>query len=104
MKHLAVMLATWLVGASAALAQPNTPLTKLRVAYDGFSMTSAPMIYADKLGIFRQFGLDAAPAFVEGGSTLTQAVVGRSGDIEQSGYTPATAAGVQGCAIESHGG
>jgi len=104
MKHLAVMLATWLVGASAALAQPNTPLTKLRVAYDGFSMTSAPMIYADKLGIFRQFGLDVAPAFVEGGSTLTQAVVGGSVDITQNGYTPATAAAVQGADIVFIGG
>jgi ABC-type nitrate/sulfonate/bicarbonate transport system substrate-binding protein len=104
MKHLAVMLATWLVGASAALAQPNTPLTKLRVAYDGFSMTSAPMIYADKLGIFRQFGLDVAPAFVEGGSTLTQAVVGGSVDIAQNGYTPATAAAVQGADIVFIGG
>lgn len=104
MKHLAVMLAIWLVGASAALAQPNTPLTKLRVAYDGFSMTSAPMIYADKLGIFRQFGLDVAPAFVEGGSTLTQAVVGGSVDIAQNGYTPATAAAVQGADIVFIGG
>src|SRR5262245_34446439 len=104
MKHLAVMLATWLVGASAALAQPNTPLTKLRVAYDGFSMTSAPMIYADRHGIFRRFGLDVSPVFVEGGSTLTQAVVGGSVDIAQNGYTPAAAAAVQGADVVFIGG
>src|SRR5262249_43775219 len=78
--------------------------TRLRVAFDGFSMTSAPMIYADKKGIFKRFGLDVAPVFVEGGSTLTQAVVGGSVDIAQNGYTPATAAAVQGADIVFIGG
>ena len=74
MKRLALAVAGCALTATAAMAQ--APLTKVRVAYDGFSMTSAPMIYADKQGIFKKFGLDAAPVFVEGGSTLTQAVVG----------------------------
>jgi len=88
----------------AALAQSTAPLTKVRVAYDGLSMTSAPMIYADKAGIFRQFGLEVAPSFVEGGSTLTQAVVGGSVDIAQNGYTPATAAAAQGADVVFIGG
>ena len=84
MKRLA--LAGCLLAAASAFAQPvQAPLTKVRVAYDGFSMTSAPMIYADKHGIFRRFGLDVTPTFVEGGSTLTQAVVGGSVDIAQNG-------------------
>src|SRR5215472_13985752 len=91
---LAAMLACLVLTPGAALPQTG-PLTKLRVAYDGFSMTSAPMAYADKTGLFRQFGLDVAPAFVEGGSTLTQAVVGGSVDVAQNGYTPAAAAAVQ---------
>jgi NitT/TauT family transport system substrate-binding protein len=104
MARLVAMLAWWLLGAGAATAQTNSALSKVRVAYDGFSMTSAPMIYADKLGMFKQFGLDVTPTFVEGGSTLTQAVVGGSVDIAQNGYTPAASAAVQGADIVFIGG
>ena len=88
--------------ASAAAAQES--LTKVRVAYDGFSMTSGPLVYADKQGLFRKFGLEVAPIFVDGGSMLTQAVVGGSIDIAQNGYTPALSAAVQGADIVIIGG
>ena len=78
--------------------------TKVRIAYDGFSMTSGPLIYADKQGIFKKFGLDVTPIFVDGGSMLTQAVVGGSVDIAQNGYTPALSAAVQGADIVIIGG
>jgi ABC-type nitrate/sulfonate/bicarbonate transport system substrate-binding protein len=96
------MLAIGIVLASPAAAQ-QSPI-KLRVAYDGFSMTSGPLIYADKQGIFRKFGLDIAPIFIDGGSMLTQAVVGGSVDIAQNGYTPALSAAVQGADIVIIGG
>jgi NitT/TauT family transport system substrate-binding protein len=95
------MLAIGIVLASPAAAQSPT---KLRVAYDGFSMTSGPLIYADKQGIFRKFGLDISPIFIDGGSMLTQAVVGGSVDIAQNGYTPALSAAVQGADIVIIGG
>jgi NitT/TauT family transport system substrate-binding protein len=79
-------------------------LIKLRVAYDGFSMTSAPLMYGKEHGIFKSFGLDVNPAFVEGGSLLTQAVVGGSVDIAQNGYTPAAGAAVNGADIVFIGG
>ncbi|MCC6890350.1 MAG: ABC transporter substrate-binding protein [Hyphomicrobiales bacterium] len=79
-------------------------LTKVRVAYDGFSMTSGPLIYAEKQGLFKKFGLDITPVFVEAGSTLTSAVVGGSVDIAQNGYTPAMSAGVAGANIVIIGG
>jgi NitT/TauT family transport system substrate-binding protein len=97
-----ILLALAAVLATPAAAQET--LTKVRVAYDGFSMTSAPMIYADKQGLFKKFGLDVTPTFVEGGSMLTQAVVGGSIDIAQNGYTPAAAAAVQGADIVFIGG
>ena len=97
-----LMLAVGVVLASPATAQQGP--TKLRVAYDGFSMTSGPLIYADKQGIFKTFGLDVAPIFVDGGSMLTQAVVGGSVDIAQNGYTPALSAAVQGADIVIVGG
>ena len=74
------------------------------MAYDGFSMTSGPLIYADKQGIFKKLGLDIAPIFIDGGSMLTQAVVGGSVDIAQNGYTPALSAAVQGADIVIIGG
>jgi len=92
-----------LVGSAQSAAQAQS-LTKLRVAYDGYSMTSAPLYYAGHEGIFRKFGLDVKPAFVEGGSLLTQAVVGGSIDIAQNGYTPAVGAAIQGADIVIIGG
>lgn len=101
MKCLSVVLTSMLLTASA-MAQ--TQLTKVRIAYDGFSMTSGPMIYADKQGIFKRFGLDITPTFVAGGSVLTQSVVGGSVDIAQNGYTPAIAAAAHGADIVIIGG
>src|SRR5215831_3341401 len=92
------------IGAALAINASAQSLTKLRVAYDGYSMTSAPLYYAEHEGIFRKFGLDVKPAFVEGGSLLTQAVVGGSIDIAQNGYTPALGAAVQGADIVIIGG
>src|SRR5215471_7506694 len=92
-----------LVGSAQSAAQAET-LTKLRVAFDGYSMTSAPLQYAVQQGIFKKFGLEVKPAFVEGGSLLTQAVVGGSVDIAQNGYTPAAGAAVQGADIVFIGG
>jgi NitT/TauT family transport system substrate-binding protein len=96
---LAIVLST--VTVTAASAQQ---LTKVRVAFDGFSMTSGPLNYADKQGIFKKFGLDVQPLFVEGGSTLTTAVIGGSVDIAQNGYTPAAGAVVEGAPIVIIGG
>jgi NitT/TauT family transport system substrate-binding protein len=86
---------------SAAQAES---LTKVRVAYDGFSMTTGPMYYATQKGLFKKFGLDVTPTYVQGGSTLTQAVVGGSVDIAQNGYTPAISAAIQGADIVLIGG
>src|SRR5690349_1146376 len=95
-----------LAALTAALAMPARAesLAKLRVAFDGFSMTSAPLHYADQQGIFKTFGLDVTPVFVEGGSLLTKAVVGGSVDIAQNGYTPAAGAAVQGADLVFIGG
>jgi NitT/TauT family transport system substrate-binding protein len=101
MKRLSLVLISAMLAAAAAA---QTELTKVRVAFDGFSMTSGPLIYADKQGILKRFGLDTTPTFVEGGSMLTQAVVGGSLDIAQNGYTPALAAAVQGADIVIIGG
>lgn len=87
-----------------ASAAPAQELIKARVAYDGFSMTSAPLYYATQQGLFKKFGLDVNPVHIEGGSMLTQALVGGSIDIAQNGYTPVAAAAIQGADIVFIGG
>jgi NitT/TauT family transport system substrate-binding protein len=103
-KRLAMLVLGLAFAGAAGAAAQEAPLTKVRVAFDGFSMTSAPLYYATQKGIFRRFGLDVTPVWVEGGSTLTHAVVGGSIDIAQNGYTPAAAAAVQGADIVFIGG
>jgi ABC-type nitrate/sulfonate/bicarbonate transport system substrate-binding protein len=103
MQRLASLIAA-LAFATTTLAAHADDLIKVRVAYDGFSMTTGPMYYATQKGLFKQFGLDVAPTFVQGGSTLTQAVVGGSVDIAQNGYTPAISAAIQGADIVLIGG
>jgi NitT/TauT family transport system substrate-binding protein len=89
---------------SSAAAAQDAPLVKVRMAYDGYSMTSAPLNYAVQQGIFKRFGLDITPTFIGGGSMLTQAIVGGSIDIAQNGYTPAAAAAVRGADVVIIGG
>jgi NitT/TauT family transport system substrate-binding protein len=100
MKSFAVSFAVAVIATAASAEE----LTKIRVAYDGFSMTSGPLIYGEKQGIFKKFGLDVAPIFIDGGSMLTQAVVGGSVDIAQNGYTPALSAAVEGADVVIIGG
>ena len=92
-----------IVACSAAANAQDAPI-KLRVGYDGFSMTTAPMDYAHKTGIFKKYGLDITITYVDGGPTLTQAVIGGSVDIGQNGYTSVAAAAVQGADLVFIGG
>jgi NitT/TauT family transport system substrate-binding protein len=105
MKRLGSIIGLSALIATAVVAQAQAEsLTKIRVAYDGFSMTTGPMNYAAQKGIFKKFGLDVTPTYVQGGSTLTQAVVGGSVDIAQNGYTPAISAAIQGADVVLIGG
>lgn len=98
----AALVATTLGLTGSAVAQQE-PI-KVTVAYDGFTMTSAPMQYALKEGIFEKHGLDVELMFVEGGSVLTQALVGGSVDIAQNGYIPVLTAAVSGADVVVIGG
>ncbi|MEA2993889.1 MAG: NitT/TauT family transport system substrate-binding protein [Alphaproteobacteria bacterium] len=104
MKRLILSALAAVFATAASAQQGDQPLIKVRVAYDGYSMTSGPLIYGEKTGLFKKFGLDVTPTFIDGGSTLTQAVVGGSVDIAQNGYTPSMAAAVQGADIVLIGG
>lgn len=103
LKALAMGLAL-LALASPAGAQTSAKLIPLKVAYDGYSMTTAPMNYAVEKGIFRKYGLDVSLAYIDGGTTLSGAVVGGSVQIAQNGYAPAAAAAVAGSDMVFIGG
>jgi ABC-type nitrate/sulfonate/bicarbonate transport system substrate-binding protein len=90
--------------ATCAHAATGETLIPLKVAYDGYSMTTAPMNYAAEKGIFKKYGLDVTLAYVDAGTTLSQAVVGGAVNIAQNGYSPAAAAAVQGADVVFIGG
>ena len=105
MKFLSLTIAAMILASSGASAQaPAQKLIPLRVAYDGYSMTTAPMNYAVEKGIFRKYGLDVTLSYIDGGTTLSGAVVGGSIAIAQNGYAPAAAAAVQGADVVFIGG
>src|SRR5262245_14045358 len=101
---LAAAIGMFSASAPAAPAPAPQKLIPLKVAYDGYSMTTAPMNYAVQKGIFKKFGLDVTITYVDAGTTLTQAVVGGSVGIAQNGYTPVAAAAVQGADVVFIGG
>ncbi|MSP95123.1 MAG: ABC transporter substrate-binding protein [Alphaproteobacteria bacterium] len=103
LRFAALCLLAGFVSPAAAQA-PAQKLIPLKVAYDGYSMTTAPMNYAVQKGIFKKYGLDVSIVYIDGGTTLSQAVVGGSINIAQNGYTPAAAAAVQGAGLVFIGG
>jgi NitT/TauT family transport system substrate-binding protein len=103
-KTLLAAAAVALGAGTASAAAPPPKLIPLKVAYDGYSMTTAPMNYAMQKGIFRKYGLDVSLIYIDAGSTLSQAIVGGSVKIAQNGYSPAAAAAVQGADIVFIGG
>ncbi len=104
LKRLAAAAVALAGAAMLAAAAPAPKLIPIKVAYDGYSMTTAPMNYAVQKGIFRKYGLDVTLVYIDAGSTLSQAVVGGSVKIAQNGYSPAAAAAVQGADIVFIGG
>ncbi|HYX91089.1 MAG TPA: ABC transporter substrate-binding protein [Myxococcaceae bacterium] len=85
-------------------AEPTSAPIPVRIGYDGFSMTTTPMYYTQQKGLFKKHGLDVTLIQVQGGSQLSQAVLGGSVDLAQNGYTPAAAAAVEGGDIVIIGG
>lgn len=107
MRILNTMIAATMLAFAAVPASAQAPAQKLiplKVAYDGYSMTTAPMNYAVQKGIFKKYGLDVTLVYIDGGSTLSQAVVGGSINIAQNGYAPAATAAVQGADMVFIGG
>ncbi|MGE5853194.1 MAG: ABC transporter substrate-binding protein [Deltaproteobacteria bacterium] len=97
--HAVLFLALWWVSAQPAAAQ----LTTLHVGFNGF-YGAAPLYVAQDAGIFRKHGLRLELIFIAGGSLSTQALIGKSLDLLQTGGPPFLNAYLRGARLKIIGG
>ena len=97
--HAVLFLALWWISAPPAAAQ----LTTLHVGFNGF-YGAAPLYVAQDAGIFRKHGLRLELIFIAGGSLSTQALIGKSLDLLQTGGPPFLNAYLRGARLKIIGG
>ena len=99
MKRITVLgflvLALWWVDAQTASAQSTT----LHIGFNGF-YGAAPLYVAQDAGIFRKHGFTLEMVFIAGGSLSTQALIGKSLDLLQTGGPPFLNAYVRGARLK----
>ena len=87
------------MSAQPAAAQPAT----LHVGFNGF-YGAAPLYVAQDAGIFRKHGFTLEMIFIAGGSLSTQALIGKSLDLLQTGGPPFLTAYLRGARLKIIGG
>lgn len=97
--HAVLFLALWWISAPPAAAQ----LTTLHVGFNGF-YGAAPLYVAQDASIFRKHGLRLELIFIAGGSLSTQALIGKSLDLLQTGGPPFLNAYLRGARLKIIGG
>ena len=97
--HAVLFLALWWISAPPAAAQ----LTTLHVGFNGF-YGAAPLYVAQDASIFRKHGLRLELIFIAGGSVSTQALIGKSLDLLQTGGPPFLNAYLRGARLKIIGG
>jgi NitT/TauT family transport system substrate-binding protein len=97
--HGIVAFALWWIGAQPAAAQ----LTTLHIGFNGF-YGAAPLYVAQDAGIFRKHGFTLEMVFIAGGSLSTQALIGKSLDLLQTGGPPFLNAYLRGARLKIIGG
>jgi NitT/TauT family transport system substrate-binding protein len=93
--HGILVLALWCFGAQPAATQS----TALHVGFNGF-YGAAPLYVAQDAGIFRKHGFTLELVFIAGGSLSTQALIGKSLDLLQTGGPPFLNAYVRGARLK----
>jgi NitT/TauT family transport system substrate-binding protein len=94
-----LVLALWWMSAQPAAAQYTT----LHIGFNGF-YGAAPLYVAQDAGIFRKHGLTLEMVFIAGGSLSTQALIGKSLDLLQTGGPPFLNAYLRGARLKIIGG
>src|SRR3954452_21154774 len=97
--HIISVLACWWMSAQTAVAQ----LTTLHVGFNGF-YGAAPLYVAQDAGIFRKHGFTLEMVFIAGGSLSTQALIGKSLDLLETGGPPFLSAYMRGARLKIIGG
>ncbi|HWP22689.1 MAG TPA: ABC transporter substrate-binding protein [Candidatus Binatia bacterium] len=94
-----LVLALGSMGGRRAAAQ----ITTLHIGFNGF-YGAAPLYVAQDSGIFRKQGLALELIFIAGGSLSTQALIGKSLDLLQTGGPPFLNAYLRGAKLKIIGG
>jgi NitT/TauT family transport system substrate-binding protein len=103
MKRIAMHAISLLV-LSCLNARPTAAqLTTLHVGFNGF-YGATPLYVAQDAGIFRKHGFTLEMVFIAGGSLSTQALIGKSLDLLQTGGPPFLNAYVRGARLKIIGG
>jgi NitT/TauT family transport system substrate-binding protein len=97
--HAILILALWWINAAPAAAQSTT----LHVGFNGF-YGAAPLYVAQDAGIFRKHGFTLEMVFIAGGSLSTQALIGKSLELLQTGGPPFLSAYLRGARLKIIGG
>jgi sulfonate transport system substrate-binding protein len=97
--HAILIVAVWWISAQPAAAQSTT----LHVGFNGF-YGAAPLYVAQDAGIFRKHGFTLEMVFIAGGSLSTQALIGKSLDLLQTGGPPFLNAYLRGARLKIIGG
>src|SRR5690348_2226247 len=97
--HGILVLALWCFGAQPAAAQTTT----LHIGFNGF-YGAAPLYVAQDAGIFRKHGFTLELVFIAGGSLSTQALIGKSLELLQTGGPPFLNAYLRGARLKIIGG
>ncbi|MGE5215849.1 MAG: ABC transporter substrate-binding protein [Chloroflexota bacterium] len=97
--HALSFLALFHVCTHSAVAQTTT----LHIGFNGF-YGAAPLYVAQDAGIFRKHGFTLEMVFIAGGSLSTQALIGKSLDLLQTGGPPFLNAYLRGARLKIIGG
>ena len=97
--HVVVLLAVLWIMPQRAFSQPTT----LHIAFNGF-YGAAPLYVGQDAGIFRKYGFNLELIFIAGGSLSTQALIGKSLDLLNTGGPPFLNAYVRGARLKIIGG
>jgi NitT/TauT family transport system substrate-binding protein len=103
MKRIAMHAISFLVLCCFSAPPIAAQLTTLHVGFNGF-YGATPLYVAQDAGIFRKHGFTLEMVFIAGGSLSTQALIGKSLDLLQTGGPPFLNAYVRGARLKIIGG
>jgi NitT/TauT family transport system substrate-binding protein len=103
MKRVTILAISWLAASCFSTQPAAAQTTTLHVGFNGF-YGAAPLYVAQDAGIFRKQGIALEMIFIAGGSLSTQALIGKSLELLQTGGPPFLNAYLRGARLKIIGG